>query len=67
MDSKLGLASAETWQAYYRAADKRRRSKGWHRRSENSRPKRRLTPTRALAIVIGLATLAVAVCIVIPS
>ncbi len=68
MQSKLDPAVPSDWQDYYSSANKRRREAGWHRRSEGSKPrKRRVDPTRMLAIVMGLAALTVILCLVVPT
>ena len=64
---KLDPAVPSDWQDYYRNANQRRRDAGWHRRGETKPRKRRVDPSRLLAIVMGLATLAVILCLVIPS
>jgi hypothetical protein len=66
MSGKLEPASPATWKAYYRAADERRRVQGWHRRGESKAPRQKLTGSRLLAIVMGLATVVVIVCLVLP-
>ena len=68
MYPKLDPAVPSDWQDYYSSANKRRREAGWHRRSEGSKPrKRRVDPTRMLAIVMGLAALTVILCLVVPT
>ena len=65
--AKLDPAAPADWQEYYSNANRRRRELGWHRRGDESKPrKRRLNTNRLLAIVMGLATLAVILCLVIP-
>ncbi len=68
MQPKLDPAAPADWQEYYSNANRRRRELGWHRRGVESKPrKRRLDTNRLLAIVMGLATLAVILCLVIPT
>ncbi|HVZ74882.1 MAG TPA: hypothetical protein VHJ20_21015 [Polyangia bacterium] len=67
MPSKLDPTAPSAWQGYYKAADRRRRHNGWHRRSENKPRKRRIDSGRLLAIVVGLATVTVILCLVIPT
>ncbi|HSZ82205.1 MAG TPA: hypothetical protein VLA14_07985 [Polyangia bacterium] len=68
MQPKLDPAVPSDWQDYYTSANKRRREAGWHRRGEVAPPpKRRVDPSRLLAIVMGLATLTVILCLVIPT
>ena len=54
---------------YYRDADRRRRRAGWHRYKENgSLPApANVDPQKVLAIVMGLATIVVILCLVIPT
>jgi hypothetical protein len=69
MSGKPDAASSAEWQEYYRAADKRRRRAGWRRADESQSRhtgKRRLDPARILAFGIGVATLAVVLCLVVP-
>jgi hypothetical protein len=68
MRSKLDpQAPSEEWQDYYRAAAKRRRRAGWHRRAEVRAPKFKLDGGKLLAIVMGLATVTVILCLVLPA
>lgn len=68
MRSKLDPQSPSTeWQDYYRAAAIRRRHAGWHRRGETGARKRKLDGGRLLAIVMGLATITVILCLVLPA
>ena len=55
------------WQDYYRAATSRRRRAGWHRRGDTKPPKHKLDGGKLLAIVMGLATVTVILCLVLPS
>jgi hypothetical protein len=67
MSSKLDPQSfSPAWQDYYRAAASRRRRAGWHRRGETRAPKIKLDGGKLLAIVIGLATITVILCLVLP-
>jgi hypothetical protein len=69
MTGKPNAASSAEWQEYYREADERRRRAGWRRADESHSPrrgKRRLDPARVLAVVMGVATLAVLLCLVVP-
>jgi hypothetical protein len=68
MRSKLDPLVASEWHDYYRAADRRRRERGWHRRRDSKPPKRKgLDAGKALAIVMGLATVVVVLCLVLPA
>ena len=68
MQPKLDPAVPSDWQDYYSSANKRRREAGWHRRGEAAKPrKRRIDTNRLLAIVMGLATVTVILCLVIPT
>jgi hypothetical protein len=68
MRSRLDPLVASDWHDYYRAADRRRRERGWHRRSDSKPAKRKgLDGGKALAIVMGLAAVAVVLCLVLPS
>ena len=67
MRSKLDPLVPLAWKDSYRAADKRRRHAGWHRRSDSKPPKRKLDAGHVLAIVMGLATVTVLLCLVLPS
>jgi hypothetical protein len=64
---KLDPTAPNSWQDSYLVADRRRRHAGWHRRSENKPHKARVDPSRVLVIVMGLATVAVILCLVIPT
>lgn len=66
MGGKLDPTAPNEWHALYRAADKRRRLAGWHRRGAD-RPRRRLDPSRMLAVVMGVAAVAIVLCLVLPS
>ncbi|HVU50347.1 MAG TPA: hypothetical protein VHL80_06655 [Polyangia bacterium] len=66
MRSKLDPLVPSQWQEYYRAADKRRRRAGWHRRSESKPRKKKLDAGKVLAIVMGLSALAVLFCLAFP-
>jgi hypothetical protein len=67
MSSKLDPQSPSTeWQDYYQAAASRRRRAGWHRRGETRAPKYKLDGGKLLAIVMGLATIIVILCLVLP-
>jgi hypothetical protein len=65
MAGKLDPTAPNEWHALYRAAEKRRREAGWRRRGPD-KPRRRLDPGRLLAIAMGLATVTVILCLVIP-
>ena len=67
MAGKLDPTAPDAWQSYYKAADRRRREAGWHRRSESQPKRRRINDGRLLAIVMGLATVTVILCLVIPT
>ena len=68
MPAKLDPTAPSAWQDYYLDADRRRRKAGWHRRSESKpRKKRGIDSGRLLAIVMGLATVAVILCLVLPA
>ena len=58
--------SSQDWHAHYHVADERRRRAGWHRRGP-SKPRRRLGATGVLAIGMGLAAVAVIVCLALPA
>ena len=65
---KLDPTVPSSWQEYYRDADRRRRRAGWHRYKENgSRRRQHVDPQKVLAIVMGLATIVVILCLVIPT
>jgi hypothetical protein len=64
---KLDPTTPNSWHDSYQIADRRRRHAGWHRRSENKPAKTRLDPSRVLAIVMGLGTVIVILCLVIPN
>ena len=68
MSSKLDPQSLSTqWQDYYQAAATRRRRAGWHRRGETrARKYRKLDGGKLLAIVVGLATITVILCLALP-
>jgi hypothetical protein len=63
---KLDPTAPNAWQDSYLVADRRRRHAGWHRRGENKPQRTRIDPGRVFAIVMGLATVAVILCLVIP-
>lgn len=65
--SKLDPLVPSAWHDYYRVADRRRRHAGWHRRSASKPRKRRVDAGKLLAIVMGVSTLAVILCLVWPS
>jgi hypothetical protein len=65
--SKLDPLVPSVWGDTYRAADRRRRRAGWHRRSESQRPKSKLDAGRLLAIVMGLGAVAVVLALVLPA
>lgn len=67
MPSKLDPAGSSEWLAYYRAAAQRRRREGWHRRGETRKRKITLDAPKVLAIVMGLATVTVLLCLAFPS
>ena len=67
MRSKLDPLVPSDWQESYQAANRRRRHAGWHRRSDSKPPKRKLDSGKLLAIVMGLATVTVLLCLVLPS
>ena len=67
MRSPLDPMAPSPWHAYYREADKRRREAGWHRRSDSKPPKVKLSSSKVLAIVMGLATVTVLLCLVLPA
>jgi hypothetical protein len=64
---KLDPTAPNSWHDSYRNADRRRRHAGWHRHSEGKPAKRRVDPQKVLAIVMGLATIVVILCLVIPT
>jgi hypothetical protein len=67
MRSKLDPMVPSEWQDYYREADRRRRHAGWHRRGDSTKPRRtQLDSGKLLAIVMGLATVTVLLCLVLP-
>jgi hypothetical protein len=66
MRSKLDPMVPSEWQDYYRDADRRRRHAGWHRRGESQPRKGQLDSGKLLAIVMGLATVTVLLCLVLP-
>jgi hypothetical protein len=67
MAGKLDPTAPSAWQDYYLDAERRRRKAGWHRRGESKPKKRRIDSGRLLAIVMGLATVTVLLCLVIPT
>ncbi len=68
MRSKLDPMVPSDWHEYYRLADRRRRKAGWHRRSDTPKARRpKLDAGKALAIVMGLATVTVLLCLAFPS
>jgi hypothetical protein len=67
MNGKLDPTSPDSWGATYREADERRRLRGWHRRGESKPWRPKLTSSRLLAIVMGLATVVVIACLVLPT
>ncbi len=67
MRSKLDPLVPSDWQESYQAANRRRRHAGWHRRGDSKPPKRKLDAGQLLAIVMGLATVTVILCLVLPS
>jgi hypothetical protein len=67
MASKLDPTMPSEWQEYYRVAERRRRDRGWKRRGETRKPKRKIGASEVLAIVMGLATVVVALCLVLPT
>jgi hypothetical protein len=66
MRSKLDPLVPSTWHDSYRAADKRRRRAGWHRRSDAKSRKKSLDAGKLLAIVMGLSAVAVLLCLAFP-
>jgi hypothetical protein len=66
MPTKLDPVVPSAWHEYYKAAERRRRHAGWHRRGENGAPKSRMDAGKLLAIVMGLATVTVILCLVFP-
>lgn len=66
MPSKLDPLVPSVWHDSYRAADRRRRRAGWHRRSENKPRKKKLDAGQVLAIVMGLSAVAVLLCLAFP-
>jgi hypothetical protein len=67
MRSRLDPLVHSEWHEYYRAAEKRRRRAGWHRRGDSPSRKRGLDSSKVLAIVMGLATVTVILCLVLPT
>jgi hypothetical protein len=67
MRSKLDPLVPSAWHEYYRVAERRRRHAGWHRRGDSKPRKRRVDAGRVLAIVMGVSTLAVILCLMLPS
>jgi hypothetical protein len=67
MPSKLDPMVPSEWHDYYQAAAKRRRRAGWHRRGEAKPRKTRIDGNKLLAIVMGLATVTVLLCVFLPS
>lgn len=67
MRSRLDPLVHSEWHEYYRAAEKRRRRAGWHRRGDSPFRKRALDSSKLLAIVMGLATVTVILCLVLPT
>jgi hypothetical protein len=68
MRSKLDPVAHSEWHEYYRTAARRRRHAGWHRHSETRKPRKmRLDAANVLAIVMGLATVTVLLCLAFPS
>jgi hypothetical protein len=67
MRSKLDPLVSSEWLEYYRAAAQRRRREGWHRRGETKKRKTTLDAPKVLAIVMGLATITVLLCLAFPS
>jgi hypothetical protein len=65
MTGKLEPATPSEWQAYYKRARDRRREMGYQPRGPKK--KHRLDPGRVLAVVMGLATVVVILCLVIPT
>jgi hypothetical protein len=66
MPSKLDPLVPSEWHDSYRAADKRRRRAGWHRRSDSKSRKKKLDAGKLLAIVMGLSAAAVLLCLAFP-
>jgi len=67
VNGKLDPASNQEWQAYYRIADQRRRLAGWHRRPESKPLRGKLDSGKLLAVVMGLATITVILCLAFPT
>lgn len=67
--SKLDPTAPLEWRDHYADADRRRRRAGWRRADELRSPikkRRRVDPGRVLAVVMGVAALAVVLTLVIP-
>jgi hypothetical protein len=67
MRSKLDPLVPLAWGDSYRAAERRRRRAGWHRRGQSQPRKRRLDGGKLLAVVMGLSAVAVVLCLVLPT
>lgn len=70
MAGKLDPTTPSEWQDYYAVAEKRRRRAGWRRADELRHPvkrRQRMDPGRLLAIVMGVAAVAVALSLAIPA
>jgi hypothetical protein len=67
MPSKLDPMVPSEWHDYYQAAAARRRRAGWHRRGDSKPRKTKLDGGQLLAIVMGLATVTVLLCVFLPS
>jgi hypothetical protein len=67
MRSKLDPLVPSEWHDYYQVAAQRRRRAGWHRRGESKPRKAKLDGNKLLAIVMGLATVTVILCLVLPA
>jgi hypothetical protein len=71
MPSKLDPTAPLEWREAYQQADKRRRRAGWRHADEmrtprESRRRRPIDASRVLAVVVGVAALAVVLTLVIP-
>jgi hypothetical protein len=71
MPSKLDPTAPLEWREAYHQADERRRRAGWRHADEmrsprSSRRRRRIDAGRVLAVVMGVAALAVVLSLVVP-
>jgi len=65
-DGSAPSTEADKWLQYYAEASKRRRARGWHRRRQHLRARKRIPSAQVMIALLCLAAVATAVTLLLP-